>query len=168
MGKLWKRYSGRMFEIFQRDKSKAVSVEIEALDVVQNEKFVMNKSAKILHSALAHAFPKLADVVSDYQGSRNCLTVYGATPLDDTDYSSPQDFFERILEYMTSLEALCSDVRKLAFDEDDFSTVSFLDSFIQKLNPYTNQCILLVDKGVAYKGDWMKFDHDIEDFIILN
>ena len=32
IGKLWTRYSGRMMDVFKRDKSKGVSVEIEVLD----------------------------------------------------------------------------------------------------------------------------------------
>lgn len=32
VGKLWTRYSGKLMEIFQRDKSKSVSVEIEVLE----------------------------------------------------------------------------------------------------------------------------------------
>lgn len=128
---------------------------------------VMPKTTSILHPKLAHLYPKLADVISDYQGDRNCLSDYGDTPQDITKYSSAQDFFERILDYMEDLESLCYEAKELAQEEKDHSTVAFLDDFIEDLTPVTKQCLLLVDKGEAYKGDWMRFDHDIEDFIIL-
>jgi hypothetical protein len=135
---------------------------------VLDVKFVMNKTSSILHQKLAHFFPKIADVVSDYQGARNCLTTYGITPLDESDYDSPQDFFEKILEYMSELESLCYETHNIATDDSDITTVSFLQKFIRILIPITNQCILLSDKGKFYNGDWMLFDHNVEDFIILD
>ncbi len=135
---------------------------------VLDVKFVMNKTSEILHERLAHLFPKIADVVSTYQGSRNCLTIYGETPLDATDYTSPQEFFEKILDYMVELESLCYETCSLAMDESDITTVSFLQKFIRIISHITHQCILLSDKGNAYNGDWMKFDHDIDDMIVLS
>lgn len=134
---------------------------------VLDVKFVLPNTASILHNKLAHLFPQLADVVSEFQGSRNCLTVYGMTPLDDTDYLSPQSFFVKILEYMQDLESLCFDTRDVAKEDRDYATLSFIDDFIELLIPVTKQCLLLVDKGDAYAGDWMKFDHDIDKFIVL-
>ncbi len=135
---------------------------------VLDVKFVMNKTSSILHEKLAHLFPMLADVVSDYQSSRNCLTIYGETPRDDTDYSSPIDFFEKALEFMQDLESLCYETHVLATESSDLTTVSFLEKYSRLLIPVTNQCILLVDKGLLYNNDWIRFDHDIDDFIILS
>ena len=135
---------------------------------VLDVKFVMNKSSSILHEKLAHLFPKMADVVSDYQGSRNCLTVYGLTPLDDMDYATPQDFFDRILSYIIDMESLCYETYDMAMKESDITTASFIMKFMKPLSVVTNQCILLVDKGRAYNGDWMRFDHDIDDFVFLS
>jgi hypothetical protein len=134
---------------------------------VLDVKFAMNKSAGILHEKLAHLFPKVADVVSTYQGSRNCLTVYGVTPMDNTDYSNPLEFFDKILEYMNDLESLCYESYHAAMDGDDITTASFIFKFTRMISRITNQCILLSDKATAYNGDWMKFDHDIDDMIIL-
>jgi hypothetical protein len=129
-------------------------------------KFVMNKTVNIIHPKIAHKFPALADVVSDYQGSRNNLTIYGLTPLDATDYADPLDFFNRLLDEMYNFEALLSEALDLS-DEEDASTYAFILRFIEQVGKVTEQIILLVDKGTAYKGDWMLFDHNIEDFIIL-
>ena len=129
-------------------------------------KFAMNKTEKFLHAKLAHKFPALADQVSGYQDSRNNLTFYGATPEDRTDYSSPSEFFEKILDFMYDLESLISEAIELA-KEEDAVTYSFMLSFLLDVSKVTSQCILLADKSVAYKEDWMQFDHNIEDFIIL-
>lgn len=134
---------------------------------VLDVKFAMNKSSEILHEKLAHLFPKIADVVSSYQASRNCLTVYGVTPRDDTEYNNPADFFNKILEYMNDLESMCYESYNLAIDESDITTAAFLQKFVRMIAIITNQCILLSDKSDAYDGDWMRFDHDIDDMIIL-
>lgn len=130
-------------------------------------KFCMNKTGNILHSKLAHLFPVLGDFISDYQNARNELTIYGNTPRDDTDYQSPMEFFERMLDYMTDLEALVGDAIEKSKDEFDYTTKCLLNQFLLKLIPVTNQCLLLFDKGEKYNNDWMAFDHNVEDFIIL-
>lgn len=134
---------------------------------VLSVKFVMNKTESILHPGIAHLFPKLGDVVSEYQSDRNQTSIYGLTPLDATDYASPQEFFEKLLEFVEDMESLSYEVKQTALDENDQTTVAFIDDFIEILIPLTNQCLLLVDKGKAYNGNWMAFDHNIEDFFVL-
>ncbi len=134
---------------------------------VLNIKFVMNKTVEQLHPKLAHLYPKLADVISDYQGARNMLTIYGLTPEDKTDYISPLDFFERLLDYMHDLESIVIEVSDVARENGDITTKIFLENFLITLIPVTNQSLLLVDKGELYEKDWMAFDHRIEDFIVL-
>jgi len=129
-------------------------------------KFAMNKTEEVLHEKLAHFFPKLADVVSSFQGSRNNLTFYGATPADNSDYSHPLEFFERLLDYMMDLETLISEGVELSMKED-IPTFSFLVSFSRQIAQVTNQCLLLLDKAELYKDDCKTFDERIESFVIL-
>lgn len=133
-------------------------------------KFVMNKTSATLHPLLAHAMPKLADDVSDYQGSRNNLTVYPETPEGAEDYNSPIDLFEKMLEFQLSVEEAVYEAIVYAMESKDLMTYAFLNGFLLKLNPYTNQMILLSDKIKMYgdnKKYWMDFDSEIDDFIIL-
>lgn len=130
-------------------------------------KFVMNKTESLLHPKLAHLFPALADKVSDYQSARNNLTFYGLTPADNTDYASPMDFFERMLQYMIDVEGMTGEILKMSADEEDFTTKAFLLRFYEDLQKVTNQCLLLVDKAEQYNGDWMAFDFRIDSWITL-
>ena len=41
IGKLWTRYSGKMMDIFERDRSKSVSIEMEVFEQDKNEEFGM-------------------------------------------------------------------------------------------------------------------------------
>jgi ferritin len=129
-------------------------------------KFAMNNTEGQLHPKLAHLYPKLADVISDYQSARDCLTIYGETPLDDSDYNSPLDIFNKILEYQEDLESLVAESIDTAKEDSDYTTKVVLDKFLLDIVPVMNQILLLVDKAESYK-DWMMFDADIEKFIIL-
>ena len=131
-------------------------------------KFVMNKTALILHSGLAHKYPLLADKISTYQASRNNLTSYPETPLDDSDYESPLDAFNKFLTYMRRLEGYVSEVIIETRNTNDLMTEEFLTQFLLGLNKYTEQALLLVDKGELYINDWMSFDERIENFYILD
>ncbi len=79
-GKLWKRYSGRMFEIFQRDKSKAVSVEIEALDVVQNEKFGLKEIANYVYDCITVLGKSVTEAIP---GAKADLVSFAAKERED-------------------------------------------------------------------------------------
>jgi hypothetical protein len=129
-------------------------------------KFVMTRTADQIHPKLAHLYPLLGDTISDYQGARNCLTIYGETPLDDSDYNSPLDFFNKMLDYQEDLEALVSESIDVAREEMDYTTKIVLENFLVTLIPVTNQILLLIDKAEKYT-DWMLFDADVKKFIIL-
>jgi hypothetical protein len=57
-GRIWTRYSGKLMEIFERDKNKAVSVELEVLEESENEKL---------------GIPEILDFVY------RCITILGQT-----------------------------------------------------------------------------------------
>lgn len=128
--------------------------------------FALNKTESLLHKKLAHLFPQLADVVSSFQGSRNNLTFYGLTPPDNSNYNTPLEFFEKMLDYTLELEALISETALYSRDED-IPAYSFLLGFVKQINPVVNQCLLLVDKAEQFGDRYCLFDASVEDFIIL-
>lgn len=133
-------------------------------------KFVMNKTSNILHGLLAHSFPLIADKISDYQDSRNCMTIYPSTHMDDKDYNTPLEIFEVFLENMQDLENLVSESILLAKLENDRMTKEFLVKFLLSLQPFTNQALLLCDKMEKYGEtnlSYMLFDANINDFIVV-
>ncbi len=133
-------------------------------------KFVMNKTSNILHPLISHAMPLLADEISNYQDSRNVLTVYLDTPKDDTDYNTPLELFETFYNFMEELEQSIDDGIRVAINNNDRMTKVFLERFLLKINNYTAQAILLRDKAKIYSDnpiEWMYFDRHINDFIIV-
>ena len=133
-------------------------------------KFVMPNLSKILHQKYAHAMPLEADKISDYQGSRNCMTIYPETPIGDEDYNSPIELFTRMLEKQLEIEENICEAMNSAYEDGDMSTKVFLQEFLRGFKKYAEQSLILVDKATMY-GDilkhWMDFDHDAEKFIVL-
>lgn len=134
---------------------------------VLNIKFVMNNTVKLLHSGLAHKFPLLGDILSDYQSSRNNLTTYPETPRAEEDYNNILEIFTKFHNYMVDFEDSIKDVIEQASDDKDLNTKIFLENFLLRINKYTEQSILLVDKAEKYGDNLMGFDRDIKKFFIL-
>lgn len=129
--------------------------------------FVMSNTESILHSELAHIYPLLADDITNYMADRDCTAIYGATPAGDQNYESPLEMFNKILEIQTELEILTKKSIALSEAQLDITTKVFLEEFLRTLIPITKDILTIVDKMEMYgesKSDWMKFDHDIEDF----
>lgn len=129
--------------------------------------FAMNKSSELIHKHFCHLPPTLADSISEFQDSRNCLTVYPATPIGDKNYQKPIEFFQELLDFIIIFEGEMDNIREIAKESGDYASMVFLDSFMLKIIPLTRQCLLLVDKANAYGEDYQSFDHRIEDWIVL-
>jgi len=130
-------------------------------------KFTMPKFVNLTHPRIAHIYPKLADLVSDYMGDRDVLTNYNLTPTDNTDYASPLDFFQKLLDTQVDFESQIYEVINAAEEDSDLSTKVFLENFLREITPLSAQIILILDKAEAYNNDWMRFDADSDDFVTL-
>lgn len=134
-------------------------------------KFVMPKTESILHEKLAHSYPKMADYFSGHMEDRNCMAKYLVTPEDVTEYTNPMEIFNKYLEYQLELEELVCECISIAKDDGDMMTELALKEFLSgSLKKYTKQALLLVDKFDIYKDskiNWMHFDNQIEDFVIV-
>lgn len=130
-------------------------------------KFVMPITSGIIHQNLAHRYPLLADVISDYMDARDCTTIYGETPSGDQDYDRPIDCFNKILEINLNLENLTKEAIVLAQSINDYTTKVYLEDFLEDIIPITKDILSLVDKAEMYgnsDSDMMRFDKDIYAF----
>ena len=133
-------------------------------------KFKMLNSAKILHPKFAHAFPALADNISDYQDSRGMLTVYGVTPLADFDFENPIQMFVNIREEFVKYQDMVEDVIDSAIAEKDHATKIFLDGYLSKLVPFIASADNIVEVAIAYGNDtksMQQFDDEIEHCLVV-
>lgn len=135
-------------------------------------KFVMPNTANIIHPNIAHMYLGTlgADGISEYMDARNCTTIYGETPIGNQEYESPRECFNKLLEINLEWENLVKDSIKLAKEENDYTTMVFLESYLKNIINITKDILTLSDKIDFYddtKAGWMRFDKDIKDFPIF-
>lgn len=132
--------------------------------------FKMPKTANVVHQKLAHpAIGDLfADSIGEYQESRDNTTIYPATPIGNTEYSKPIDFFYEYQHLILDLESLVKDVVDDAIEEGDTTTKVFLDGFLARLVPVVANSITFIDLFTQYGNDSFHLsvlDSVIEDYI---
>lgn len=129
---------------------------------------VMPRTTDIVHLHFSHILPLLADIISDYTADRNVYLHRGAIPAQENDYDNIAEMFDDLLEYMVDLEKLVSHAINVCIEENDKTTMKFLDKFLRDLVPYTKMMIDFVDyigmNGTSPK-DLMDMDFAINHFI---
>lgn len=108
-------------------------------------KFVMPRTADIVHLEFAHKMPLIADVIADYCDDRNYDVNYPETPKDYSNYNSTKEIFDKLLAYMIDLETQTSLIIDIADEEHDYVTRKFLNDFLMDLVPYTKMMLSFVD-----------------------
>lgn len=137
---------------------------------VLSVKFVMPNVAELYHKNYAHWAPAYADKISEYMDARDCSTIYGATPAGDQSYDNPIDCINKSLEMNIELEKIIKKAIITADEEGDYTTKVFLENALLDVIPLTKDLLLLIDKMEFYGDtpkDWMKIDHDVNDFKIF-
>lgn len=129
--------------------------------------WAMNKASKIFHEGIAHKYPLLADSYSDIQDKFNVRTRYLETPKDTTIYNSLLDAMQNVLDELLITNDIIIDAIAIASAEEDINVKVLLEENLRKLTPYINQHILLRDKAMLYKDDYVQFDNHFDDFYIL-
>lgn len=152
---------GDMFSL-NRLFDRAVSI----LDV----KYTMKNTVKYVHPQIAHAFPALADKISEYQASRGELTIYPQTPLGNDDYVSVSEVFDVLFKAVHKVEMNICESIKFACDANDRVTKVFLEGFLMDFAKYTEQMMIINDKVKMY-GDtpfaYTQLDSDFDKFMIV-
>lgn len=137
---------------------------------VLSVKMVMPKTSNILHHNLAHRYPVLADVISDYMDGRDCSTIYEETPIGNQEYETYLDCFNKILEINLDFEKIIKESIELAEKTKDYTTKVYLEKYLLDIIPITQDILLLIDKAEMYGTSslsTMKFDHDISAFDVF-
>lgn len=123
-------------------------------------KFVMDNYLKNFHHEVFHAFPIMADLVSDIQANYNVITTYLPTMQGKNDYNSPLEFFQEVLDYMLEVQKYTRETVEYALitaDNDPTATsyvvAKALDKFSKLLSRFIGQAILLRDKAEMYGND---------------
>lgn len=122
--------------------------------------FVMPNTAEVVHLNMAHQFPLLADLITDYCSDRGYAQKYLMTPEDVTEYALIDEILGKLFNYTVDLENMTIDTIKIAEEEKDRTTKKFLDNFLLEASKYTAMALRLVDFAEANKGANRNMDYD--------
>jgi adenylosuccinate synthase len=135
---------------------------------VMSVKFACVKSSEIIHKKYAHAFPMLADKISEIQDSFNVLTDYLDTPKDVSDYNSLEEMFQKVLDNILEANDLITGCIEICIETKDYNVKASLENFLSvEFIKYIRQSIILRDKAKLYGDNVLSFDRHIDSFFVL-
>lgn len=114
----------------------------------------------IYHHSYAHAFPKLADDISDLMIKLE-LRPYRkkAEP-----YRNIIDVFKANLDIAERYQRKIKTAIEVADMNNDYEVKIALENFLIDFLPYVKQAEMWYNKAIAYQGDEQQYDVHFEDF----
>lgn len=134
---------------------------------VMEVKFAMPNAANIIHHKLAHLWPLMADVVSDFKHQWNVMTVYPETHRDARDYQDLDDMMGALLKEALDVYEIIKQAYVIAKEEGDFNANAMLQNLMQDMNKVVAQVIVLDDKAKQMPTDFDNYDRHIDSWGII-
>lgn len=132
--------------------------------------FGMPKASEILHHQIAHKFPLLADIITEYLGKRNYAVYYGLIPQIDYRYDKPSEYFWEFVNIMGEIRDDINTAIQISESVKDYSASDVLASFMSEyIDLYTKQAFILYYQSIEEeeKGNLSSFNSHFEDLIII-
>ena len=118
-------------------------------------RFKLLKTAEIVHEKLAHMFPVLGDMVSNFQMIRGMETIYPETVRGDKSYNNHIELFEDMREEFSLYQDAIEDCIDFSIAEKDHATKSFLQSYLSGYLKYIETIDNLVEISTRYGLDFL-------------
>jgi len=134
---------------------------------VMEVKFAMPNAANIIHHKLAHLWPLMADVVSDFKHQWSVMAVYPETHRDARDYDNLEDMMGVLLKETLDVYEIIKQTYAIAKDEHDFNANAMLQNLMQDMNKVIAQVIVLDDKAKQMSTDFDNYDKHIDSWGIV-
>lgn len=132
--------------------------------------FGMPKASEILHHRIAHKFPLLADIITEYLGKRNYAVYYGLIPQIDYRYDKPSEYFWEFVNMMGDIRDDINKAIEMAEKVKDYSASDVLASFLSEhIDLYTKQAFILYYQSLQEEehGNLSSFNSHFEDLMII-
>ena len=129
--------------------------------VMQNV-FSMPKAASIVHHNLAHLWPLLADICSEFKDEYNVLTYYPETHGDGRTYSNLLDMTEIMLKETGEVYQMIKMTYQIAKEEGDLNACAMLMRLTRLMTIVIGQVITLRDKAEQMPNDFDSYDAHID------
>lgn len=121
----------------------------------------------IFHHKFAHAFPALADTISEVMLKLEARPLRLALDADTIEYDSYVAMFDDLKSAVDKYRQEIIEVIAISELNDDYEIKISLEEFLNNFLIYVNQVNLWVKKAHEYREDVQKFDHDFKSFTLL-
>lgn len=123
--------------------------------------FSMPNAGEVVHIAISHAMPLLADVVSEIKDNYNLSSIRPEVHKDDRKYSNLADMFSIVLKEFSDVYEIMNKVVDIAIAHRDRNVTSDMYRLFRKYNIIMGQVNTLNDKAQQMPTDFDKFDYNI-------
>lgn len=127
-------------------------------------KFAMPNAANIIHHKLAHLWPLMADIISDFKHQWNVVTYYPETHGDGREYDNLEEMMGTLLRETVDVYEVIKQAYYIAKEEQDFNANAMLQKLMQDMNAVIAQVIILHDKSEQMSTDYDNFDRHIDSW----
>lgn len=134
-----------------------------AVSNLQN-KFSMPQAANIIHHNLAHLWPLMGDLISEFKDECNILTYYPETHGDGRVYNNLQDMMETLLQEVLDGYEMVKMTYGVAKDNGDLNACAFLMKYTRIYSIIIGQVYTLRDKAAQMPTDYDTYDAHIEEW----
>ena len=160
---------GKLMNVVSQKLFKANAV-MDCISSRMDTVFGMPKASEILHHRIAHKFPLLADIITEYLGKRNYAVYYGLIPQIDYRYEKPSEYFWEFVNIMGEIRDDINNAIVMADAVRDYAASDVLASFLSEyVDLYTKQAFILYYQSMEEeeKGNLSSFNSHFEDLIII-
>ena len=141
------------------------SVYDNAVSYMLNE-WCMPHASEVIHKNLAHAFPVMADMISEIKDNYDEKSVRTTVPTHDETYDSLYDMMNNLYSYCANTYEMMKITSKIAMDNGDLNVLADLVEFTSTFNKIMGQVITLKGKSEQI-NDYDKFDRHIDTWGII-
>ena len=123
-----------------------------------------------IRPGIAHKFPLLADIITEYLGKRNYAVYYGLIPQIDYRYDKPSEYFWEFVNIMGEIRDDINTSLEMAENVKDYASSDILASFLSEyVDLYTKQAFILYYQSIQEEecGNLSSFNSHFEDLIII-
>lgn len=134
-----------------------------AVSILQNV-FSMPQAADIVHHKLAHLWPIIADLSSEFKDQYNIPTYYPETHGDGRTYNNLLDMMETLLKETLDYYEMIKMAYRVAKENEDLNACAYLMKLTRILSIVVGQIYTLRDKAKQMPTDFDSYDAHIDDW----
>lgn len=127
----------------------------------------MVNTEPIFHEKFAHAFPALADIVSELMLKMEARPIRKALNEDAYEYESNLLMFADLKDAVDKFRRDIIKVIEISEINDDYEIKIDMENFLSEFKKYLDQVNTWNMKAIQYGENVEKFDHDFPEFTSL-